>query len=173
MDPKEISEIVKNYAQIGAWVAAGVYFLVKAMQGFFVIDVSLSTSLERTASPEIGVDYLSVAVDLKRGARGTLRMHDAVVSVTQGQTIQELKLGIGRVSFTTASKRRSVNVAKLSDSAPTLNLAPGESARFSTWCSVASDEPCTVDVVVIGTMFLSPAVGQWRTSAISLPPKSE
>jgi len=173
MNPQETSEILKNYAQVGAWAAAGLYFAVKALQGFFVIDVSLSASLERTASSEVGIDYLSVAVDLKRGSRGTLRMHDAVVFVTQGQTVQELKLGIGRYSSTMVGKRRFLNVATLSESAPTLNLSPGEAARFSTWCSVASKEPCSINVVVIGTMFLSPALGQWRTSAISLPSKSK
>jgi hypothetical protein len=166
---KDLAEIIKNYAQVAAWTVAGLYFLLRSLNGDFVVDASLTATTQRSASHSPGVDYLSVVVDLKRGSRGSLRLHDAVVIVTQRGTSQKAKLGIERFSFRQGGKCLAVAIGDQAEHVPTLNLAAGESAQFSTWFEVTNADPCVVEVVVVGTMFASLKVGQWRTSVVSLP----
>jgi hypothetical protein len=164
-----ISEIVKNYAQVAAWSAGGLFFLVKALQGYLVIDMSVSVIPARQTGDTGNLDYLVASVKLQKGDRGSFRLHDARIIVTQGQNKQESRLGFERFSFRRTGKLLAINLDKLSSRIPTLNLAAGESTEVSTWFSIGKDQPCLVEVIVIGTGFLSPFVGQWRASAVSLP----
>ena len=165
----EISEIVKNYAQVAAWLVGALYFVVKLVQGYLVVDMSVTVVPTRQASSSVDTDYLVASVTLNKGERASFRLHDAKIVVGQGETRQESKLDFQRFSFRRDKKLLSINFEKPSARVPTLNLAPGESANVATWFTVSSAEPCLVEVVVIGTGFSSLVVGQWRASAVSLP----
>jgi len=169
MSLKDTSEILKNFAQVAAWLTGALFFLFKFLQGYLVVDMSATVVPSRQASSKAGTDYLVAAVSLKKGQRGSFRLHDARVLVTQGGVRQESRLGFERYSFRRTDKLLSINFDRLSSRVPTLNLAAGESMETSIWFSVGSDQPCLVEVIVMGTGFFSLVVGQWRASAVSLP----
>ena len=165
----DISEVIKNYAQVAAWVAGGSYFGLKFIQGYSVIDLSLKVTSTRQHSEEPEMDYLAASVELKRGDRGSFRMHEAVLIVRQGAGEQKINLPIQRFSFRKANGLIRLNFDRVSSRVPTLNLAPGETASVSAWVNVNRNLPCIVEAFVIGTGFASLTVGQWRASAVSLP----
>jgi hypothetical protein len=169
MSPIEISEVVKNYAQVAAWASGAGYFAIKFIQGYRVIDMSLEVSPTRQHSGEPEVDYLTASVKLTKGDRASFRMHEAVVIVRQGNDQQKIDLPIQRFSRQKVNGLFRVNFDRVSSRVPTLNLAPGETACMSTWVKVDRNLPCVVEAVVIGTGFGSLTVGQWRASAVSLP----
>ena len=166
---KTISEIVKNYAQVAAWAAAFFYFCIKLYQGYFVVDMTVSADAERHTSPDTSWDHLAASITLKKGDRGSFRFHDARLILTQGSTRQESKLTFDRFSFRKKDGLLNLNLDKISKRVPTLNLAAGETAKLGTLLVVRSDQPCLIEVVVMGTGFGSIVVGQWRTSVVSLP----
>jgi len=167
MNAKEFSEVIKNYAEAAAVLGAGVYFLVKAFQGFEIIDASLTLKADRRTAAG-GNDYLAVTVTLKRGTKGGLRLHDAEITVNQGDAVQLLKPDIRRLTFDEKSDPKNL-VRLQSRTSPTLNLAPGEEASFAVLCQVKTNEPCIIDATVIGKKFWSLVTGQWRSSVVSLP----
>jgi hypothetical protein len=172
MDQKswiDVSDVVKNYAQVAAWFGAACFFVVKLFQGYLVTDLSVSVRIQRQASTAPGTDYLAVSVDLAQGKRGSFTLHDARVIVTQGGSKQEAKLEIERFSFRQVGNTLSLNLDKKSSKKRTLNVVADELATFSTFVNVRANEPCKVEAAIIGTGFSSLAVGQWRSSVISLP----
>jgi len=168
----DISEIVKNYAQVLAWALAAVYFIVKLVQGYLVIDLSVTVSPTRQHTNDPDLDYLVASVQLVRGDKGSIRMHDAVLVVRQSGDEQRTNLPIHRFSFRRDGQfgpLLRLDFAKTSSRVPTLNLAPGETVTLSECLKVRRDAPCVVEAFVLGTGFASPVVGQWRASAVSLP----
>jgi hypothetical protein len=164
----EISEIVKNYAQVAAWAAGAGYFGLKFIQGYKVIDLSVSVSLTRQHTIAPDEDFLVASVELKRGDRGSFRIHEATLFIRQEEKTQRVGLPFQRFSFRQDRMLR-FDFDNVSKRTPTLNLAPGETASVSTWVKVNRQEPCTVEAFVLGTGFASLTVGQWRASAVSLP----
>ena len=155
-----------------AWFGAGIYFATKVLQGFFVVELSLNVAASRVRSATQSVDYVFISVDLKRGIQGAFRMHDAVVIVAQGATQQVLKLGIERFQSHRQGKVYVINTRSFAKEVPTINLAPGDETCLAAMAEVIGSEPCRVDVVVIGTKFLSWKRAQWRASTISPPTQS-
>jgi hypothetical protein len=163
------SETIKNYAQVLAWLGGGAYLGLKAFQGFFVVDMSLCVKADRSPSPIQDRDRLLVSVELKRGVQGTFKMHDAVVILVQGTTEQVLDLGIERFQSIKRGRNYKINPEKFAKEVPKLNLAPGDSTCLTALSEIEKDEPCRVEVVVIGTKFFSNKRAQWRASTTSLP----
>ncbi len=164
----DISEIVKNYAQVGAWLAGGLFFLVKLLTGYFAVDLSVTLLPTRRASGTDGTDHLVAEVTLKKGDRGSFSLLDAMVIVTQGQTRQNSSLRFQRFRF--KQKGREVKIdPDIPSSRPTFDLSPGESVTVSTWLTVETDQPCLVEVAVIGTGRWDLSVKQRYASAVSLP----
>ncbi len=164
------SEIVKNYAQVFAWVGAAFFFGIKVFQGFFIVDLSLTLATNREKSSNRNLDYLVISVDMRRGSQGTFRMHDAAVIVSQeGKAMQVLELGIERFESSKQDGLYSIDPANFDKEVRTLNLAPGDSTCLTALAEVVRHEPCRVEVVIIGRKFFSPKPAQWRAAATSLP----
>jgi hypothetical protein len=165
------SENWKNIAQIGAWLAAGAYFLVKLLLGYFVINLSLDVTSERQQSSTPGLDYLAVSIDIVKGDRGTFHIHDAQVVIIQGKKIEERKLDFHRVvSERIGLRRRGIRSGQKTQKS-NLNFSPGETAHSRTWFTVNSHEPCMIEAAIVGTPLGSWVISQWRASAVSLPLK--
>ncbi|MGA2908675.1 MAG: hypothetical protein ABSE36_13310 [Terracidiphilus sp.] len=169
MTQNDISEIVKNYAQVVAWAAGATYFIMKIIQGYWIVDMSVKVSLTRQHSDLSDEDYIGASVELVKGEISSVQLHDATLVVRQAGRDQKVTLPIQRFSFRTANGLRKINFDKFSSSVPTLNLAAGETATIGAWVKVNRGQPCVIEAVVIGTGFSSHKVGQWRASAVSLP----
>jgi hypothetical protein len=107
---KDRAAAVQSYTQALALVCAGGYFLLKAQQGFFVVDMTVDLKVERTPTPEGGFDYLVAEVALKRGTQGTFRVQDAVAILRRnGKEPQVAKLGIERYQTVVVDGRYEIN----------------------------------------------------------------
>ena len=94
---------INSISQILALGLAGAFFLYRMVSGYFVVDLSLTLSSIREPHLEHGKDHLVIVAHVKRGERGSLRLHDAKARVTfpNGEERIESFLGIDRVSFRT------------------------------------------------------------------------
>ena len=93
---------INSIAQILALGLAGAFFLYRMVSGYFVVDLSLTLSLIREPHHEHSKDHLVVVARVKRGERGSLRLHDAKARITFPNGRSESNfLGIDRVSFRT------------------------------------------------------------------------
>jgi hypothetical protein len=172
------SEDLKNYAEFVAILGAGAYFLYRANTGFFIINLSMSVDCTRVARDD-ATDYLVVRVQLQKGERGTLVIHDAEVRVEQeGGTstivpltsMQRLSLKHDKIE-TAYGHREHVKIrwGKRSWKAPFLQMTPGEQCSFACYITVPRREACHVEAVILGKRPAYPAVGQWRATCISTP----
>jgi len=161
---------LKDFAQIFALIPAGVFFGAKLLTGHFVVNMSVGVEAERQVSSEKR-DFLNIIVKIKKGDTGTFRVHDARVKITQDGKVEYKDLDVRRFSFKRGDKVRLIDFNKYATRVPTLNFAPGEEQCLSSWIEVDSSSPCSVELVILGTMFSSLNVGQWRASTVSLPIK--
>jgi len=171
---------IKTLAEIAAYGAALVFFIYKACAGYLITELSLTIVCIRAhCSSDTQRDDLCAAATVKKGEKGTLRLHDAQARVTEVRanpappTILDL-IGVERLSFQPdrtkwpKKTRKKINW-KLSESKPFLNLAPGDEGQFSCACQVSRTAPAVVEVVILGRRLLSLRRGQWRSSSVSLP----
>jgi hypothetical protein len=171
MTPQEL----KDSAEFVAIAAGGFYFAYRFATGYFITNLSLQLTLVRQLKAA-GRDYLVVKANLSKGGRGSLDLHDAQVKAVWpgGETISPFA-GIDRRSFNTVATvgtktRKVVAFDRQSEKKPLLRLTPGEKVEFSCLIEVPHGEVCTVQVVVLGVKpNNSGLVGQWRSSAVSLP----
>jgi hypothetical protein len=160
--------LTKDGAQVIALFCAGAYFIVKALQGFFVVDLSLDLELKRIPMSQSEFDYLIATARLKRGSQGSFKVQQAVAILRQnGNAVEMKKLGIERYQ-TVKKDGYQILIDSKVKSVPTLNLAPGDETTLSAWWKVDRLEPCVVEVVVVGTKFRSSKRAQWRASAVSV-----
>ena len=154
MDLKTGVEITKNGFEIAAYLAALTFFLYRALSGYFVIDMSIKVSAERKRKPEAGeMDYLGVKVEVKKGERGGVRLHDAKVRLRSAVRNAILS---GPVDLSTIERtnrtdpmpdppnlplRARIDWTKLPTDAPTLNLPPGDETQLSAFFEVDTKEP--------------------------------
>jgi hypothetical protein len=73
-----VSSTVLDWTQIAALVAAGAYFVIKAGQGWFVANLSLSGSVERTRKDNQD-DRLAVAITVIKGSTGSIWVDETEV----------------------------------------------------------------------------------------------
>jgi len=164
IDQPNISEIVKNYAQVAAWAAGAAYFLFKAVQGYLVIDMSVAVRATRQNSAD--AEYLSVEVEMNKGSRGSFRLFDAIILIEQDGARQEERINVAHFGFTQTGRQLSID---LNRQKPTQYLAAGETMKVGRWFKVAKDRPCLVEVIILGTGFGSLVVESRRASTVSLP----
>jgi hypothetical protein len=175
MDLKGWADTVKNFAQVFAWLAAGLYFIVKFFAGFSLFDLSLEIACQRDPVPDSTLeDYLAISVTMKKGPNAALRLHDAriVLKFTDSrkqppEQVLEFSPDINRLFVDTSGPR--LVVSNRPEPALPYTLSPGESTTLAVCAKVARDAACGVEVVVVGTPTLNRSRGQWRASAISLP----
>jgi len=170
---RPIGETLKAWAETIAYASGGVFLIYKVLAGYFITDVSLTISSVR-APREQGHDYLSVTASLKKGDKGTIRIHDARVRITQQMSDnvvdEQRMIGIDRLSYTTdQTGRLRIDFSKASKTAPWLSLPPGDETQFVALCDVPNTLPCSIEVVILGCRLWGGRTGQWRASAISFP----
>jgi hypothetical protein len=169
---KTVTETLKGLAEAFAFIAAGGYFLYKTFSGYLVENLTLSLDCERKGSQNDTIDYLAITVRVKKGDRGAVILHDAQAKISSpaaGETQLKKLAGTIRLSFKKSGDTLAI-VEKQSEKAPLLNLSPGEETMFSTFFTVPSDRPCTVEVTVLGGWpWHFKTAYQWRASQVSLP----
>jgi hypothetical protein len=160
---------VLNWVQLLALIAAALYFGLKVLQGWLIVNVSLSVTTERAAL-EPHRDGLAVAVTITKGPIGSVRIDDTLVRVahTGAAPTTERLVGTRRVSLDLKQFRIDSDLSELTKNA-IYRLPPGESTTWSCWMPVPSGEVCTIEVVVIGHQRPGRLPAQWRASVISLP----
>jgi hypothetical protein len=170
LSTKDLSEVVKNYAQALVWVAGGGFFGYKALSGYQIVNLSVGLEATRVSERVRDGDLLKVAVTLSKGDRGTIQLHDIKGRVRgdDGVVLKDLCFDVVRLDHDRQSELwESVNPRN-----PFLNLAPSESTILSGCVSVPSGMPCLVEVVVFGKRRSGIQMGQWRASCVSLPSPS-
>jgi len=169
-------DIVKKLAEIGAYLSALGFFIYKALAGYNIVNVAISVHVDRRGR-DTNNDDLAIAVTLRKGGHGSLKLHDARVRVTWPSGEVELPLiGIERLSFTTDSdevQRHRVTMNRASKSKPYLHITPDEEATFSCATIIPRSAVCVVQAAVLGSSVFWRSVGQWRSSVIALPVTTE
>lgn len=170
-------EHVKTLFEVAAYVAALIFFVYKAGTGYMITEMALTISCKRARCSRSD-DHLAVVATLKKGKKGTLRLHDAqarIISLGAPPHTQiEDLISVERLTFRKDStkwpwKTRRKIAWTTSRKKPFLNLAPGDQAQFACTCVVPATAPASVEVVVLAWRWFSLKRSQWRSSAISLP----
>jgi hypothetical protein len=101
---------IKPYVELFAYLAAGGFFLYKLLTGYLMTNLSVSISCVRQCTNKNGKDHLIVTVDLSKGDRGSLNLHDAQVKVRwQGDEDAKSLIGTNRRSL----KTETINKVKI------------------------------------------------------------
>ncbi|MBV8672434.1 MAG: hypothetical protein JOZ33_03285 [Acidobacteriaceae bacterium] len=180
-------EIAKNGFEIAAYLAALAFFLYKALSGYFIVDMSIKVSTERKRKPEADeTDYLGVKVEVKKGERGGVRLHDAKVRLRSAVHNAILSGPVDLNTIERANRtdpmpdppnpphRASIDWATIPSDAPTLNLPPGDETQLCAFFEIDTKEPYIIEVVILAQLisfgvFNRQRFGQWRASCVSLP----
>ena len=113
---RKAGEVVKIWSECIAYLSGGSFLIYKVLSGYFITDLSLKLQCERLTS-ETG-DSIAVTATLKKGDKGTIRIHDVRVRLTtvDGQIMSEKSMiGVQRLSFNTDP---SGQCARLSNETP-------------------------------------------------------
>lgn len=185
--------LLKDFGQIFAWTAAGVFFAYKFYTGWFHPDLSLSLACERKpcspATTSSATDTLAVLATVKKGPNMSIRLVDLQCRVAFGDNALHKRFeGIERRCFKVQNAKGSFAVQEVDWENPPhigphyLSLAPGDETQFATLFKVPSDTICTIKVLVFGRKFI-PGFSQqsnanlnphqWAASFISLPGGAE
>jgi hypothetical protein len=158
-----ILEDFKAIAEVIAYAGAAGFFWWKVTAGYLVVNLGVSIKAERApASKE--EDYLAVALTVKKGAIGSLQLHDVRIRVTYGEEAIDLELlGFERLSFDMVHDpvaRRKLNFNRRSTESPFLFLTTDEEATFSAITQVPQPMPCTIEAAVLGVRTSGRRVGR-------------
>ena len=168
-------DFIKDSVEFLAFLGATLFFGFKLLSGFFVHNLSVSLKCQRCLIPDSDNDVLVVTAELAKGDISALTLHDIQARVSYGDYSESISFhGFLRCSFTTqdvgSTSRKVAKIEHLSDSAPLLNLAPGEEACFSCSVEVPTNKTVTVELTVLGKRaYVGKGVGQWRSSTV-IPP---
>lgn len=168
-------DILMAIAQVCALIPAGIFFIVKLFQGYHIVDLSVQATAERTRQ-EGGQDRLKIRVDLHKGSRATLVLHDVSASVSHDQQKPEDKPavisfpGVKRMSYKPSKLGgKQIDWSKTAQSKPLLQLSPNENTRFEALTTVRADAECVIEVRVMGNRKGGKKFGQWCSTVVSLP----
>jgi hypothetical protein len=166
-------EDVKAIAETVALGCAAVFFIYKFVSGYLYVDMSLSIALDRSRK-DVSTDWIVVTATIKKGSRGSVRIHDAQARVSyDGRTQLMQFVGFHRLSYATEMlgkmERKRVDWTRLSKSAPLLRLPPNEETEFSCYAEIPGDAICTVEATILGRERSWFGIGQWRASRVSVP----
>jgi|ERR1051325_3588399 hypothetical protein len=166
-------EQVKDIAETIALASAAGFFIYKAVSGYLYVDMSLAVSSQRSSANQ-DEDLLAITAHLKKGSRGSVRIHDAQARVTFDGGQQTMPFaGFHRLSYTTdrtgSVDRKVLDWSKRSETQPLLRLPPDEATEFSCCFRVPKHVICVVEVAVLGRERSWFRLGQWRASHVSTP----
>lgn len=167
-------DFAKSLAEIIALAAAAGFFLYRALAGYFIVNMSSRIHCRRQHISGTTEDYLQVTLELSKGDKGTIQIHDAQAKFTMANGLKYLRpfLGIDRRGHKPDSaneNRKKIDWGMQSKKNPLLNLSPGEQAQFSCMAEVPTGAPCTIEVAVLGRRLHHWKMGQWRASCLSFP----
>ena len=164
---------IQPYVQLFAYLAAGIFFAYKLFAGYFMTNLSITLTTARQHSTR-EQDHLVVSVELAKGDRGTVQLHDCQVKISwNDKAVIRPLIGADRrsknIEHFDRSKRSVVNWDARSVTQPFLHLTAGETANFATYSAVPANAICEVEVAILAMKRTGVRVCQWRASAISLP----
>jgi hypothetical protein len=167
-----VIEHIKDIAEAIALVCAGGYFIYRTWTGYFRVNLSLSIECVRQAA-DSERDVLAITAVLKKGANGSLTLHDVQARVEFDGSERFVTFGgIGRSSYDSSKEpflRKVLVWNRLSSTSPALKLVPGEETRLAATCLVPTNSVCVVEVAVLGQQTNRNPFGQWKASYVSLP----
>jgi hypothetical protein len=184
---KAVTELIKPWVEIAAYLAALLFFTYKVYSGYFVVDMSIGLDCERKRSPgSENKDYLGIRVTLKKGERGGVELHDALVRVTScigNQVFGPLPLvTIARLNRTNPTQdaagstgvlRSRIDWTQIPKDSPRLNMPPGDESKLAAFVEVDTGVPYMVEVVILARKLLLRKIktrfSQWRAAKVSLP----
>lgn len=159
-----------EWAQVAALGTAAVFFLGKALAGFFVVDMSLEPAADRSRAGND--DVVAVRVTLKKGGTGSIRLHDAAARATfsDGDPVTKRLIGASRLKVERKKGLCDFGLSPSWSDASRYRLPRGESTTFACcFEGVPRRAPCEIDIVIIGRQWWSPWCGQWRSSLVIVP----
>jgi hypothetical protein len=160
------------WSQLIALALAALYFAFKVLQGWLVVNVSLSGSVRRAKSSRNTGDLLGVEITVTKGPIGSVIVEQARVRASWDGGAQSIQLFDGHRLATTrdATGRSMLKEPWQVDAAGgRYRLPPGESAVWSCLLAVPAGVPVVVEAVVLGRQPPSRGAAQWRCSFVSLP----
>jgi len=170
---KDWSEIAKNVFTSFGFLAGGIFFAYRFCAGYFLPNIVLEVATDRRHSTDSSKDIVAISTTIIKGDRGRILIHDAQVRITAASTRSVVPLvGTERLTYRKEKSEpysRRVLWDQRAESAPFLSVTPGEKTTFSCYAEIASNEPCTIEVVIVGKRPYSRMTGQWRASHVSLP----
>jgi hypothetical protein len=180
-DTKAWIEVAKSGAEIVAAFFALLFFLFKAISGYFV--ANLSVRIECSRQPDPGnetTDFLTVMLILSKGDLGSVKIHD--IQIRNGNSpIEEMNNSLHKELWRLPHEKTQEKPTKIiwKDSKDDnrrnrpqfINLGPGEETQLAACCKVGRNEVCKVNAVLAGRAVWRPwtPACQWRISAVSLP----
>lgn len=173
-------EFIKTFAEIFAFLGAGIFFTYRAIAGYFTYNLILSLKTKRIPHQiNENLDYLVITVSLEKGDSGTIAIHEAQVRVSHdaNESPKIISLtGIDRLSYTNHKKRgkdwKRLDWECIESLDPFLGLAPGEKTEFSCFVEIPKSQICTIEVTILGRGLITRML-QWRASGISTPAMSQ
>jgi hypothetical protein len=183
------------WAPVLVAIGAAYLYFNKSLLGYDKVGLSLSVTCRRQRVNGSGSDdHLAVSVHVKGRSRGTVRLQDAVVLITDADAqappsrsieIREI-YRYGREEDTVlieadrAGKKQTIkyprakiSLAGLAPGNPLLNITPEEETEWGCASTVASDRVYIVEAVVLGMPLKGGFTGQWRASTVALPLRQE
>jgi hypothetical protein len=183
MNAKDTADVIKDCFEIGAYIAALLFFYYRARSGYLMVDMGISVDCERKRKPGSGnKDYLGISVALKKGERAGLVLHDAQVRITNCSTHQVVGIyplttiwranRTGKVADSEASSklcpeerprrtslpetsRAQIDWTCIPGDFPRINLPPGDESKLAAFVEVDADVPYMVEAIVLAqTIFL-------------------
>ena len=166
-------EDAKAIAETIALVSAAAFFIYKVVAGYLYVELSLAVSTTRTHL-DSEIDLLVISAKLKKGSRGSVRLHDAQAKITYDKMVKYIPfLGIHRLSYVSgllsSTDRKTINWDKSSKSSPLLRLPPNEETEFSCHIQVPRTAVCDIEIAILGQVRSWFGIGQWKASHVSAP----
>jgi len=164
-------QYVEGVLKILALGAGGAFFLWKLFTGWLIVNLDLSIITEREAKDESS-DYLSVTLNLKKGATDSVWIKDisALVSPIVGAPKEIIHFSdeLSRLQ----DDNGIINWQCRDEPGRKWTLSSGENLQLSCVVVVPVGIPVSVSAAVLGTRLFWPPGFQWRASVVSLPLKT-
>jgi hypothetical protein len=179
------------WAPVLVAISAAYLYFNKSLLGYDKVGMSLSVTCRRQQVNGSGnEDHLAVSVHVKGQRRGTVRLQDAVVLITdtdaQAPPARSIEIreifryrreeDVVLIEEDRAGKRQTVkcprakiSLASLAPGNPLLNITPEEETEWACALTVASGRVYIVEAVVLGLPLKGGLTGQWRASTVALP----
>lgn len=166
-------EDIKAIAETVALASAALFFIYKLVAGYLYVELSVALTTTRTHIDPAN-DLLVITAKLKKGSRGSIRIHDAQARVVYDGTVKLVQfIGIHRLSYVSgklgSTDRKSINWNISSKSSPLLRLPPNEETEFSCSTQVPRTAICEIEIAILGRERSWFGIGQWKASNVSAP----